>query len=57
MEIFGVTDLTTEFTVVDVVLVLLLSFALSAFIGWIYQITHRGTSYMQSFVFTLVSAK
>ncbi|MBK7180266.1 MAG: DUF4956 domain-containing protein [Chloroflexi bacterium] len=54
MEIFGVTDLTTEFTVVDVVLVLLLSFALSAFIGWIYQITHRGTSYMQSFVFTLV---
>lgn len=54
MEIFGVTDLTTEFTVVDVVLVLLLSFALSAFIGWIYQITHRGASYMQSFVFTLV---
>ncbi|MCA9926792.1 MAG: DUF4956 domain-containing protein, partial [Anaerolineales bacterium] len=25
-----------------------------AFIGWIYQITHRGTSYTQSFVFTLV---
>ncbi|MCB9421999.1 MAG: DUF4956 domain-containing protein [Ardenticatenaceae bacterium] len=54
MEIFGVTDLTSEFTVIDVVLVLLLSFALSAFIGWIYKITHRGTSYMQSFVFTLV---
>jgi uncharacterized membrane protein YhiD involved in acid resistance len=27
---------------------------LSAFIGWIYKITHRGTSYTQSFVFTLV---
>jgi len=54
MDIFGVTDLTSEFSIIDVVLVLLLSFALSAFIGWIYQITHRGTSYMQSFVFTLV---
>jgi uncharacterized membrane protein YhiD involved in acid resistance len=38
----------------DVVLVLVLSFVLSAFIGWIYQLTHRGTSYTQSFVFTLV---
>jgi uncharacterized membrane protein YhiD involved in acid resistance len=39
---------------VDVVLVLGLSFVLSAFIGWIYKSTHRGTSYTQSFVFTLV---
>ncbi|MBI5294172.1 MAG: DUF4956 domain-containing protein [Chloroflexi bacterium] len=54
MDIFNLQDLTTEFTVMDVVLVLTLSFALSAFIGWIYQITHRGTSYTQSFVFTLV---
>lgn len=54
MSVLGVTDLTSEFSVMDVVLVLLLSFALSAFIGWIYKITHRGTSYMQSFVFTLV---
>jgi uncharacterized membrane protein YhiD involved in acid resistance len=38
----------------DVVLVFLLSFLLSAFIGWIYKITHRGSSYTQSFVFTLV---
>jgi hypothetical protein len=36
------------------VLVLTLSFVLSAFISWIYQITHRGASYTQSFVFTLV---
>ena len=54
MDIFNVQDLTSEFTVIDVVLVLALSFVLSAFIGWIYQITHRGTSYTQSFVFTLV---
>ena len=47
-------DLTGEFTVLDVILCLVLSFALSAFIGWIYKITHRGTSYTQSFVITLV---
>ena len=54
MDIFNIQDLTSEFTVMDVVLVLVLSFVLSAFIGWIYQLTHRGTSYTQSFVFTLV---
>lgn len=54
MDIFTVPDLTSEFSVLDVALVLALSFLLSAFIGWIYQITHRGTSYTQSFVFTLV---
>ncbi len=54
MDIFGVQDLTSEFTVIDVVLVLVLSFLTSAFIAWIYKITHRGTSYTQSFVFTLV---
>jgi uncharacterized membrane protein YhiD involved in acid resistance len=37
-----------------VVLAMLLSFVLSAFIGWIYKITHKGTSYTQSFVITLV---
>ena len=54
MDIFNFQDLTSEFTVIDVVLVFLLSFALSALIGWIYKITHRGSSYTQSFVFTLV---
>jgi uncharacterized membrane protein YhiD involved in acid resistance len=54
MDIFNIGDLSSEFTVMDVVLVLVLSFALSALIGWIYKITHRGTSYTQSFVFTLV---
>jgi len=54
MDIINIQDLTSEFSVVDVVLVFLLSFALTVFIGWIYKITHRGTSYSQSFVFTLV---
>ncbi len=54
MDIFNFQDLSSEFTVMDVVLVFLLSFVLSAFIGWIYKITHRGSSYTQSFVFTLV---
>jgi uncharacterized membrane protein YhiD involved in acid resistance len=54
MDIFNIQDLTSEFSVIDVVLVLVLSFGLSAFIGWIYKNTHRGTSYTQSFVFTLV---
>lgn len=54
MDIFLTQDLTGEFSFMDVALALLLSFALSTFIGWIYKITHRGTSYTQSFVFTLV---
>ena len=54
MDIFNFQDLSTEFSVLDVVVVMALSFALSVFIGWIYKITHRGTSYTQSFVFTLV---
>lgn len=54
MEIFNFQDLTGEFSVLDVVVVMVLSFVLSAFIGWIYKQTHRGTSYTQSFVFTLV---
>ena len=54
MDIFNVQGLSAEFAVLDVVLVMGLSFLLSSFIGWIYKITHRGTSYTQSFVFSLV---
>jgi uncharacterized membrane protein YhiD involved in acid resistance len=54
VDLFNITDLTNEFAVTDMVLVMILSFALSAAIGWIYKFTHRGTSYTQSFVFTLV---
>jgi uncharacterized membrane protein YhiD involved in acid resistance len=54
MDIVNIQDLTGEISVIDMVIVMVLSFALSAFIGWIYKATHRGTSYTQSFVFTLV---
>lgn len=52
--LFNFEDLTGMFSIADVVIVLLLSFVLSSAIGWVYQITHRGASYTQSFVQTLV---
>lgn len=54
MDIPNVQDLSNEFSILEVVIALALSFVLSAFIGWVYKNTHRGTSYTQSFVFTLV---
>ncbi len=54
MELLNINDLTGEFLVIDIVIVMVLSFGLSAFIGWIYKITHQGSSYAQSFVMTLV---
>lgn len=50
----SVQDLTWTFSVIDVVLWLVLSFILISFIWWIYKITHRGVSYAQSYVQTLV---
>ncbi len=38
----------------QVVINIVISFILSLFIAWIYQRTHRGLSYSQSFVFTLI---
>jgi len=46
---------TTEtFTVADILLTTVLSFALSLVIGYVYQITYRGSSYSQAYVHTLV---
>lgn len=50
----GIEDLSGTFTVGDVVASMLLSFVLCATIGWIYKATHRGISYSQSYVQTLV---
>jgi uncharacterized membrane protein YhiD involved in acid resistance len=47
-------DLSAALTAGDVAITLLLSFALSTAIGWLYQATHRGVSYTQSLVHTLV---
>jgi uncharacterized membrane protein YhiD involved in acid resistance len=53
-ELFQIQDLTGTFSVADVTIALLLSFVLSAFIGFIYKKTHKGTSYTQSYVHTLI---
>jgi uncharacterized membrane protein YhiD involved in acid resistance len=54
MDLSSLQDLSSEISILDMVVVMVLGFALSVFIGWIYKQTHRGTSYTQSFVFTLV---
>lgn len=54
MDALNFQDLTGVFSVTDVIVVLLLSFILTSLIGWVYQVTHRGTSYTQSYVHTLV---
>lgn len=50
----NIQDLSGTFSVGDIAIALLLSFALSALIGWVYRFTHRNISYSQSYVQTLV---
>src|SRR5688572_3150031 len=47
-------DTTEVFSAYDVVLTILLSFVLSLLIGYVYQRTHRGVAYSQSYVQTVV---
>lgn len=47
-------DLSGAFTPLDIGLVLFLSFGLSLTVAWAYRYTHRGVSYSQSYVHTLV---
>jgi hypothetical protein len=51
-EKFG--DRTGALTSLDITLVLFLGFALSLLIATVYRFTHRGVSYSQSYVHTLV---
>ena len=53
-QIASFEDLTGVFSVTDVVLTIVLSFVLTAVVGYVYMITHKGTSYTQSYVHTLV---
>ena len=53
-EIKMFEDMTSVFTIADVALVLILSFVLVLIIGQVYKKTHRGISYSQSFVSSLV---
>ncbi len=47
-------NLTSSITFFDVATALLLSFVLSLAIAWIYRATHKGVSYSQQYVHTLV---
>lgn len=53
-ELEKLGDASSAFTLLDVVLVLGLSFVLSLVLAWVYRFTHRGVSYSQSYVHTLV---
>ena len=50
----GFEDLTGTFTVADILLSMVASFVLCSTIGLAYRWTHRGVSYSQSYVQTLV---
>jgi uncharacterized membrane protein YhiD involved in acid resistance len=50
----GFQDLSGTFSTFDIAASLILSFVLSACIGWVYRATHRNVSYSQSYVQTLV---
>lgn len=47
-------DVTDVFSVSDVVFTIVLSFALSLVVAWIYKVTYKGVSYTQSYVHTLI---
>lgn len=51
-ELFS--DLTTTFTLVDALIVMGLSFVSALIIAWTYRQVHRGVSYSQEYVQTLV---
>ena len=52
LERFG--DLSTSFTLLDVAAVFFLSLVLALCLGWVYRATHKGVSYSQTYVHTLV---
>ena len=47
-------NLTSSVSFFDVAISLFLAFATSLVLGWVYRATHRGTSYSQQYVQTLV---
>jgi len=53
-NLFKAQDLTSVFSILDVIIVLVLSFSLSLIVAWVYKYTHRGVSYSQSYVHTQV---
>jgi hypothetical protein len=55
LQLLNALNVTSEiFTIQDILLATLLSFVLSAGIGWVYMVTYRGTAYTQTYVHTLI---
>ena len=55
LQLLNTLNATSEvFTIQDILLATLLSFVLSAGIGWVYMITYKGTAYTQTYVHTLI---
>lgn len=53
-DLFNFEDLSGTYSVADITLSMALALVLTATIGFVYRKTHRGTSYTQSYVQTLV---
>jgi hypothetical protein len=53
-ELERASDLSGNITFLDASFVLMLSFVLALSLSWVYRYTHRGVSYSQGFVHTLV---
>lgn len=51
---FGINDLSGTFSVADALLALGLALVCSLAVAWTYRTTHRGVSYSQSYVHTLI---
>lgn len=48
------TSIGEPLTIFTIIFNILLAFALSLIVAWIYKATHKGISYSQSFTFTLI---
>ena len=53
-ELFQFEDLSGTYSATDITLSMLLSLVLTSIIAKVYQVTHRGSSYTQSYVHTLI---
>lgn len=53
-DLFDFEDLSGTYSVADITLAMVLSLVLTSIIAKVYQRTHRGASYTQSFVHTLI---
>jgi len=54
IEALEFENLTSTFSVADIVLLLFFSFALTSIVAWVYRATHNGVSYSQSVAQTMV---